>query len=292
MENSKAVMPAIQNEISTIQVLVDSGLQKRPAWEVIKVAHHGTHRYDVFQYSRKRGQNWGLKSVGREEPAGGTTVRVFQFFEPAQHSRIQKRIKSPSVQGQHIIIVASPKVFNQPRFRPTLDADDVSVLVEEPGKFEVEHLEPWIEKIAQSMATHNPASKRSTVDPSVGDSLEISKHLRDPDSGRLDGQKIAALLGISITDLATKVCGVTKQALSQSPTSGGIQEKLQPLEDVSMGLLWCGGDGAKFRAWLNRPNGDFPSLKGKSPSPLDLILSGHAALVASKIHQLRTGHPA
>jgi hypothetical protein len=127
---------------------------------------------------------------------------------------------------------------------------------------------------------------------SFGDSLEISKHLRDPNSGRLDAQKIAALMGISITNLATKVCGVTKQALSQGPTSGGIQGKLQPLEDVAMGLLWCGGDGAKFRAWLNRPNRDFPLVKGKTPSPLDLILSGHAAIVASKVHQLRTGHPA
>jgi len=285
-------MRVIQNDTSTIQVLVDSELQEHPLGGVAKVPHHGTHDYSVFQYSRKGGQIWGLTLTGHQERAGGTTVRVFPFFEPAEHSRVQKLIRSPGRQVRHMIIVASPKVFNQPKFRPTLDGDDISVLVEEPGKFQVKHLEPWIARIARSLADDKRAGGGSAAPTSFGDSLEISKSLRDPDSGRLDARKIGVLLGFSITDLATKVCGVTKQALSQNPTSGGIQEMLQPLEDISMGLLWCARDEAKFRAWLNRPNRDFPLVHGKAPSPVDLILSGHAAIVASKVHQLRTGHPA
>jgi hypothetical protein len=108
----------------------------------------------------------------------------------------------------------------------------------------------------------------------------------------LDAREIATLLGISLTDLATKICEVTKQNLSQNPTSAGIQEKLQPLEEVAQGLLWCGGDEAKLRAWLNRPNQDFPLLEGKVPSPMELILRRHTAIVASKIRNLLTGHPA
>ena len=119
---------------------------------------------------------------------------------------------------------------------------------------------------------------------------EIAYRLRDPGTRRLDANRIADLLGISRPDIA-RLCGVSEQSINQTPTGSAIQAKLQPLEDVAHALLWCGGNTAKLHAWLNHPSSDFPSVNCQKPSPLDLILSGHAELVARKVHNLRTGHP-
>jgi hypothetical protein len=127
---------------------------------------------------------------------------------------------------------------------------------------------------------HTAPGKRSYDEP----------RLRDLGTGQLDANRIADLLGISRPDIA-RLCGVSEQSLNQTPAGPAIQTKLQPLEDVAHALLWCGGSMAKLHAWLNRPNRDFPMVNGKRPSPLDLILSGHAELVARKVHNLRTGHP-
>lgn len=114
--------------------------------------------------------------------------------------------------------------------------------------------------------------------------------LRNPDTGRLDANLIADLLGLSLPDIA-RFCGVSKQSITHHPDSSGIQAKLRALDDVAQALLWCGDSEAKLRAWLKRSNRDFPEVDGKKLSPLDLILRGHAELVTQKIHNLRTGHP-
>lgn len=125
---------------------------------------------------------------------------------------------------------------------------------------------------------------------SPADPLDLGARIRNPTTGRLDANLIADLLGISRADIA-RLCGVSKQSINRAPASSAIQAKLQPLEDVAQSLLWCGGSEVKLRAWLNRPNRDFPEVNGQKPSPLDLILRGYAELVAQKVHNLRTGQP-
>ena len=120
--------------------------------------------------------------------------------------------------------------------------------------------------------------------------INLSARLRDTGTGRIDANPIADLLGISRADIA-RLCGVSMQSLNQTPSSSDIQAKLQPLEDVSQALLWCGGSETKLRAWLSRPNCDFPEVDGKKLSPRDLILRGHVELVVQKVHNLRTGQP-
>ena len=87
------------------------------------------------------------------------------------------------------------------------------------------------------------------------------------------------------------ICGVSKQSIHANPTSKGIQEKLEPLVKAARGVLWCGGDEAKFKTWLNQPNPDFPEYEGRQLSPLDLIRMGHAQVIADKVQNLLTGHP-
>lgn len=127
--------------------------------------------------------------------------------------------------------------------------------------------------------------------PHAGAPRDPRARLRDSATGRLDAIAIADLFGISRANIA-RLCGVSTQGIEQDSSSTAIQAKLQPLEDIAQALLiWCSGREAKFRAWLNRPNRDFPAMDGQKPSPLNLILRGHAELVAWKVHNLLTGHP-
>lgn len=226
-----------------------------------------------------------LENPGSQEIG---SVMVIPFAKDADLDAVRKMLGKITTR---MIAIASPAIYNRPEFRDCLADRNIDAIVEEPEDFELEHLRDWISRIPEILT---PAAKRkikSSPSAAPADMLEFSKRLRDSATGRLDARQFTALLGISLTDLATKVCGISKQALAQCPTSAGIQKKLQPLEEIAQLLFWCGGDEEKLRAWLNRPNRDFPPVEGRAPSPMDLILLGHAGIVANKAHNLRTGHP-
>ncbi|WP_367870889.1 hypothetical protein [Luteolibacter sp. Populi] len=233
--------------------------------------------------------------VGSPGAGKRASVSVFRVPNKASLTRSQKLLRQAPHLGHRTLAVVSPKVFNEPDLRRAIVEDYSDVLVEEPGEIAITRLVRFLEKSSRSVLKEQLAKQHRETMPdrtlSEAATTDLSARLRDA-SGRLDAKKISDLLGIRMTDLATKVCGVTKQALGQSPTSAGIQGKLQPLEDIAQLLHWCGGDEAKLRAWLKRPNPDFPEIDGKTPSPVDLILRGHSGIVARKVHNLRTGHPA
>jgi len=274
----------------TIQILLEQGLQPRTRKSESDPAARRSSDFMAFSYTRKGRDAGCFKELRgtQDSVSAGCTVSVFGFTKTAQLGRARKLVKQHSRPHQAMIAIASPAVFNDPEFRSVFTGDHVEVLMEDRNNFHVSHLVPWISKLLKALAKDPPAPASKPA----FDSLDISTRLRDPASGRLNAAHFVDLLGISSSDLATKVCGVSKQAISQNPTSAGIQDKLQPLEEIALLLHWCGGDAAKLRAWLMRPNRDFPAISGKTPSPMDLILLGHAPIVAQKAHNLLTGHPA
>ena len=264
----------------TIQILVEPGNRR-------KLGASAQSEFDIFRYSHSGPVGNRFTKMLKRDGAADTVISVFRFSDMGQRSRVQKLIKRLQGNSQHLIAITSPIVYNQPKGRSLIDDAKVGVLVEEPETFTIEHLAPWIAEFLKRRAKVS----RGTVAPQTrSEALDLSARLRAP-SGLLDARKFVELLGISSTNLATKVCGVSKQALSQNPTSAGIQAKLHVLEEVAGLLFWCGGDETKLRAWLNKPNRDFASIKGTSPSPMDLILLGHAEIVAQEVHNLRVGNP-
>lgn len=272
---------------SEIQIRVEDGVFKRD-----KADHPVIDGFRIFQFIQKSAKSGQFVSHAISEKTAtnshSRTITVFGVSKAGDVKRFVRMAKACVKDGKPMVAIVSPSVFNQPQYRDVIEGihiPGVGVLVEEPSKFEVNHLAPWVGRILA-------AGKVSAGVDSAIESLDISARLRDPVSGRLDANKISDLLGLSKSDIATKICGVSRQALGQNPTSAGIQEKLRPLEDVAQALVWCGGDEAKLRAWLNRPNRDFPEVGGQVPSPIDLILLGHASVVARKVGNLRIGQPA
>jgi hypothetical protein len=280
--------------LSEIEVRIEDGSFKRA-----KAGHPLVDGFRIFQFIRKSpksGEFVTYSTTGRIKTTGDNTITVLAVSSAGDVKRFVRLAKGYVKNGRPMVAVASPAIFNQPRYRDVIERihiPGVGVLVEDPSTFDVEQLAPWVCRILDAGKEKRKAAPEKAAVPATAIKLlDVSARLRDPASGRLDATRISNLLGISKSDLATKVCGVSRQTLGQNPTSAGLQEKLQPLEGVAQALIWCGGDEAKLRAWLNRPNRDFPQVGGVTPSPMDLILQGHAPVVARKVGNLRTGHPA
>jgi hypothetical protein len=112
--------------------------------------------------------------------------------------------------------------------------------------------------------------------------LEIPTPELRSGSGRLHAKSIAERLGISLRDLATAL-DVSHQALSKTPDSKRIQERLDPIART-LGLLdeLVGGDSV--RAWLNTRN---PRLNEETP--LSALMAGDAEKVARLLGTVRDG---
>jgi len=105
--------------------------------------------------------------------------------------------------------------------------------------------------------------------------------LRAP-SGRLDAQRVAERLGISLRQLA-KAAGVTHQALSATPDSKAAQPGLDAIARA-LATLDTLLPKARARDWLNAPH---TRLQGATP--LEALLDGRAERVASMLGVVREG---
>jgi hypothetical protein len=221
----------------------------------------------------------------RKITAGRDQLEIHGFSKTSEVAELDEMVVELRDKGSALVAVASAKVYNEPNNRRRFEQYGVEPLVCDPQKVERKELLRWIDAVIEGIGTET-----RQVTPTAHSATEMSP-VRDEKSGLLDARKISALMGISLTDTA-KICGVSKQALSQSSTGKSYQAKLQPFEDIASALPWFGGDEGKLRAWLLRPNRDFPKIAGKALSPMDVILRGHPDVVADKLHNLRVGHPA
>jgi hypothetical protein len=126
--------------------------------------------------------------------------------------------------------------------------------------------------------------KRDHAVPRVGSPIVERAH--DPESGRLDGKRIAELFGIPLQAVARAV-GVTPSALSKRPTSRAAQKGLRELTFIWRTLMNVFGLEAKAKAWLHAPQQDL----GDEP-PLALLARGSAKDLGNYIRRAIAGEPA
>lgn len=220
-------------------------------------------------------------------------VVIMNADSPAKaESAIGRVLGNSELSGSNLLAFTKPKVWNQPRLQNLVQSVGRTtrfgmVVEDEPEKITLQHLEKCLKDWIPAFRIRSNSETQRNLHPPY---LAIRQRLSDTASGRLNAAKIAALYGLSTAEMG-KICGVSKQAIHANPTSKGIQDKLEPLAKAARGLLRFGDDEAKFKAWLNQPNEDFPIYEGRRPSPLDLIRMGHTQVIADKIQNLLTGHP-
>jgi Antitoxin Xre/MbcA/ParS C-terminal toxin-binding domain len=111
-------------------------------------------------------------------------------------------------------------------------------------------------------------------------------NLHNPDSGRLDAQRIAEYFDVPLTQLATGI-GRPYHGLHKTPDSPAAQEALWPIKRALNILAEVTGENdAAIRAWLNTPHPDLGGI-----SPLQAILTGHALEVEGMLAGAMAGIP-
>ena len=110
--------------------------------------------------------------------------------------------------------------------------------------------------------------------------------LHNPDSGRLDAHRMAAFLGVPLTQFAEAI-GCPYQRLYKTPDSASVQAALWPIKRALAILTELSGENhTAIRAWLNSPHPDLGGL-----TPLRTILDGHATAVEGMLAGAMVGIP-
>jgi hypothetical protein len=109
--------------------------------------------------------------------------------------------------------------------------------------------------------------------------------LHNPDSGRLDAQRIADYLRVPLAQLARAI-KKNYQSLYKTPDAPGVQQALFPIKRSLDILTAVIDDQAIILAWLNSPH---PDLGGRTP--LQVILEGHADAVEAMLEDAMAGMP-
>ncbi len=274
-------MPVLRQELRQIP----SGVRKlRVEDGSVDIAYH-------FHHYKPEARHSDLHPVNVTCAHHGKVVRVMDFASPAKAKNLLGKVaEGVESFGTNVLAFTTAKMFNEPRWQNLVQSVGRGTRV---GLVVDEELEKMtLAKLEASLRKWLPVWKADADAENHGHPpyLALRQRLSDEKSGRLDGGKIARFFGLSMAEMGA-VCGVSKQSIHSHPTSKGIQEKLEPLAKAARGVLWCGGDESKFKAWLNQPNPDFPEYEGRQLSPLDLIRMGHARIIADKVQNLLTGHP-
>ena len=114
----------------------------------------------------------------------------------------------------------------------------------------------------------------------------LVEELHDPVTGRLDAQRVAIALGVSISTLA-KAVGLTPSALSKRGDAKAAQPALREIEFAIACLPQLLGSDARMLAWLHA---NHPDLGGEPP--INLLTKGSAREFANYVRSALAGQPA
>jgi hypothetical protein len=119
--------------------------------------------------------------------------------------------------------------------------------------------------------------------------MTLTRHvltdLHEPETGRLDARRIAAYLHISLSSLAA-ITGGSVAAIHKAPAANSLQQTLAPIAQTISVLTEVLRSKQHVLAWLNSPHPDLANQ-----TPLQLILGGHAAVVADLVAAALAGQP-
>jgi len=109
--------------------------------------------------------------------------------------------------------------------------------------------------------------------------------LHNRESGRLDIRPVAALFGITVSELA-RFIGIEEKTALKTPDSKNVHERLLPYEQIAGALDLLDGDASAFRKWLNSANSEL-----HNQTPMQLVKEGKAKDLAGLVRSALLGQP-
>ncbi|HEV2961237.1 MAG TPA: response regulator [Candidatus Angelobacter sp.] len=131
-----------------------------------------------------------------------------------------------------------------------------------------------------------PSRLQEPIRQSDAPLLHLIEKLHDPETGRLDAQRIAHFFGLKVAELA-RILKKRVGTVSKTSNAPALQEALRPLESIASGLLRLLGGEARVRMWLQAAN---PALDGHAP--MELLRMGKIADLGDFVQDLLEGRPA
>ncbi len=113
----------------------------------------------------------------------------------------------------------------------------------------------------------------------------VLPELHDKATGRIDGRKLAAYMGVPLKRLADGL-GVNYKAIHQNPSAESCQAALKPVKRCMEILHQFFRKPATVRAWLNTAH---PDLEGHTA--LEMILAGNPEAVLRILENAVAGVP-
>jgi hypothetical protein len=102
-------------------------------------------------------------------------------------------------------------------------------------------------------------------------------------SGRLSARRVAEAFGLTLAQLAAAI-GKARQTVWKTDDAEALQPRLFPFERIAR--LRAGLSESDFRSWLNMPNEQLDER-----TPIDVVRSGKAEVVADLAEDMLTGSP-
>jgi len=155
-----------------------------------------------------------------------------------------------------------------------------------------------IEQMVHAVGTHSRGAQAQEIRSQIAKLEEelkalhavdrpkvILPELHDAKSGRIDAQKIADFIGVSLKPLSEGL-GLNYKAVHRHPSAAGFQHALRPVKRSLELLHEFVGPPEPIRIWLNTPH---PDLDGTSA--LETILEGKASAVTLILENAWNGVP-
>jgi len=115
----------------------------------------------------------------------------------------------------------------------------------------------------------------------------VTYELYNPESGRLDGVRLAEFLDLPTKDVAD-ITGFTDRYVRKDPDAPSFQDSLRKVALIIRGLLrLTGGDVGQVKIWLKAPHPDL-----EDASPLDLMRGHEIDVVVDLVDDMLSGAPA
>lgn len=142
-----------------------------------------------------------------------------------------------------------------------------------------------LEELVGEIAAMGHGVRYSAKGSVVAKPSVVLPELHDPESGRIDAQKVADYMGIPLKQLA-RALSANYKAIHRSPSASSLQSGLRPVKRALELLHQFFGNPGTIRAWLNTPH---PDLDGASA--LEAISAGDAQAVMLILENAWDGVP-
>lgn len=229
-------------------------------------------RYWRVSWPKSRGAL--MKALAHQRPSAVT----MSFKRPSPYLGIAEEVIHRTHGDMPVFLVVDPAVTEDLNFARIVAGGNVDYALAQSAPAEV------MQRLRVLLRSH-PAENPEESSSRLPGENSVTAGLYDDSSHRLNARKVADFFGLTLRQFAGLLRALP-QSVHKTPDAVRLQERLSVFERIARGLALVDNEKS-FRRWLNAPNRELGNQ-----SPLEVIKSGKAEVVASLVEDALLGQPA